>query len=665
MLIRGQSGRVGRKDNDEHRHGKRKRPRLHASHSLDGMPRPKFLIRSNRKLPTRPSNPPPAKRPRTTTARERLQQEFRRNTPTFVLDRHKTDQINDDLFRITEDIMTRKRELQQLQQEQQMSVSDFPDPAVVAPTPTPTSPTPVPEAKNDDTDGDHDGDGDNVENLLEVLYQQPNTSFADTLAAPIQIPADPIPRKMPNPWDPAEWLAVCQELDEMRGRTPPQDTSIRSSKRMQSVMQLVTRTAATDPRGPDPKDFENSIRSNSARNTTNVGSTGRGDAPPLDQVVCRVQNWVVTLDCVLDRYSVRRAVEQARKDLLWRRQLLRAAVVADADDPRSVFDTPTTHDYDRWWVESLQAKWALGTNALHGFESDLPKDGATSPRMFRENVPMWDRSVPRVHDLVRCIEALETNAKKFRRDRPKDDWCDGVDLRHQQHRPALNLHELAYRMLPYGARYDMYNFPALTISTANPKAACLLYSSLRAQAGSDVSARVVCTGAKTPEEVAWTIKKLEHALIKADSLPICIDRASFVTPNIVASALLPFYVDMEKLSRQCGVFCSYTPLVFPGATLRLPPLDEKTAILVFPTKIVITGAKAKRSLQQALRIGVQVTWRARHVDMNTQAARTMVEASERVLVELLQDVENMHKQPKQSPWATAIRQASAVHKKRT
>lgn len=70
---------------------------------------------------------------------------------------------------------------------------------------------------------------------------------------------------------------------------------------------------------------------------------------------------------------------------------------------------------------------------------------------------------------------------------------------------------------------------------------------------------------------------------------------------MVASALLPYYVDMDKLARQCRVYCTYTPEAFPGATLRLRQLG-KVAVLVYPTKLIIAGSKTKSVLARALRM---------------------------------------------------------------
>lgn len=414
------------------------------------------------------------------------------------------------------------------------------------------------------------------------------------------------------------WLQTCRDLDQLRGRVPETDPLLSSTSLAAEQIRV---TASTDPRGPDPAHFVP---------TSNTPP----ECPPTDRVVCRVQNWVVRLDCVVDRYSVKRAVAQARKDLETRHQLRKTEPYAYS--PK---------DYDRLYLAKLRDTY--GTHALQG--------DWTQPAHNRKAVPIWDRSVPRVHDLVRCLEAA-FQAHQEGKSRPRTDWCDNAEMNYP---PALDLHSLAFRMLPHGARYDIHNFAALKLSTVNPKAACLVYASSRAQAGSKASARVVCTGAKTPEEVAWTLKHLETNLIGAGAPPIRIDRDNFKVSNVVASALLPYYVDMDNLVRQCRLYCTYTPAVFPGATLRLPQLGKMT-ILVFTTKLIITGSRNKSMLLKALRLAIQITWRARYLHVETNIAQSMLRAPQRVLMELLDDAAYLARNPGLSPWALAIRHGSSV-----
>ena len=427
---------------------------------------------------------------------------------------------------------------------------------------------------------------------LPECSQRDTQSSGGLWVAPTQVPEGP-------------WVQSCQELDELRGRvvatTPEFDMGFSGG--------------GTDSRGPDPRDV-----------------IVDDESPPFHNVVCRIQNWVVCLECVLDRYSVRRSLAQARVDMLERRRL------------RRMVDIPleTAQDYDLVYLNALSDRCG-GDACLKDWQETIFE----SPRPL---VPIWDRSVPRATDLQDRIhnhqEAMTQGDMH---------WCDCPDL---VRRPALDLHSLVYALQPEGGRYDINNFAALIMSTSNPSAACLVYSSAKAQAGSTASSRVVCTGAKNPEEVAWSLHKLTSSILRAGSLPLRVERRGFRVSNVVASVLLPYYVDMDKLERQCRMYCTYTPEAFPGATLRLPGLG-RVAILVFPTKLIIAGSKTKGVLDRTLRRAVHVTWRARYTDLSSQGARAMLKGHEKVLIELLDDASYGDKA---SPWETAIATASGTRR---
>ena len=592
---------------------KRKRA---ASVRREDLGKPKFLLRSSRGSQLRAlqqrrevAENPPRKKPR------QRSMQFLEEIPSFVLEpKESTDTIGDDMSRISESI-SRRALLRQISSAEARKVVDVDRPKKGS------------SLMSDDRDTDSDDDVGDSPNVLEgektalsAFFEQlgdcdpvapqplpttttspPSTTTTTTTpAAPAA--EEPVSAKQQFP---PPWIQTCMDLDDLRGRTQsPDPASLLFAERL-------VKKATTDPRGPDPAD-----------------APPKDDQapPPVDQIVCRVQNWVVRMDMVVDRYSVRRALNQARVDLLQRRSLLDHMQRREA----------SPQDYDRCFVARLRQRCG-------GEGCVKTKDHEASSR---PGVPIWDRSVPRVSDLVRRIE------------KGTDRWCDGTD---DPLPPAMDLYDLAYKMQPDGARYDINNFAALKRSTVNPKAACLVYSSTRALAGTRASARVVCTGAKTPEEVAWTLCKLENAILRAGTLPLRIDRQEFKVSNIVASALLPYYVDMDKLARQCRLYCTYTPEAFPGATLRLPQLGHM-AVLVYTSKLIITGSKQGNMLVKALRMAIRVTWHARHIDMRSESAQSMLRTQERVLAELLEDARSRcgeidaqsEQQPPLSPWAAAI-----------
>ena len=413
--------------------------------------------------------------------------------------------------------------------------------------------------------------------------------------------------------DTQPWLLVCDDLDKLRKRVP----------------------------APESNPLWYTLGGESLGSWD--GESSSSTPPPMDSVVCRIQNWVVRLACVLDRFSARRAVRQVRIDMEERHRLRQWATAAGRWVPSPTPPLPSR--YDAWYTDRLAARTGGGASLVGWPPAGRGAGGENRPR-----VPVWSRSVPRVCDLVRRIESGPG---------VPGEWCDGSDL---VRRPALDLCSLVYSLLPRGGRYDPNNFAALKRPTLNPPATCLVYASARAMGGSDASSRVVCTGAKTPEEVAWTLNKLDGAIWDAKSLPLRVSRDSFRVSNVVASALLPYWVDMAKLERQCGNHCTYTPESFPGAILRLPDLGN-VAVLVYPAKLIIAGSRTKAVLARALDVAVRVSWRARFVRLDSDGARAMLEGHERVLTELLSDMTNAasgdgNASEAFSPWRAAMDSAS-------
>jgi len=104
----------------------------------------------------------------------------------------------------------------------------------------------------------------------------------------------------------------------------------------------------------------------------------------------------------------------------------------------------------------------------------------------------------------------------------------------------MHLRDLMYAMFPEGARFDMTYFAAMRLSSVRPKAGSLVYD----------SGKVVSTGGKSPEEVAWTLHKLGRNLRAAGSVPLRLDPTQSAVNNIVASVVLPFFVDLRKLCQR-------------------------------------------------------------------------------------------------------------------
>jgi len=128
-----------------------------------------------------------------------------------------------------------------------------------------------------------------------------------------------------------------------------------------------------------------------------------------------------------------------------------------------------------------------------------------------------------------------------------------------------------------GLEYNPDRFPGAVFRIKEPKLAMLIFS----------SGKVICTGAKSMEEIEIgvenLIKKLEEADIKIEKEPIV------EVQNIVASAKMDVNVNLDTLAMECEN-TEYEPEQFPGLVFQLD--EPKTVMLVFRSgKIIITGAK--------------------------------------------------------------------------
>lgn len=340
----------------------------------------------------------------------------------------------------------------------------------------------------------------------------------------------------------------------------------------------------------------------------NVGAHA-DEEPSMDGVVCQIQNWVVRLDCVIETLSVQKALRQATRDREERHGLRRWARAMGFDAA-----APCPDQYDVWYLKRLAQR-----NAVHDWTEVM----RLHPELRRQGVPVWSRNATHVADLAQRIANGGPGPRI------------GPEL---TRRPALNLHNLVYSVLPVGGRYDTNNFSALKCPNMSPRATCLIYSSPRAQRLTQASARAVCTGAKTPDEVSWSLHKLMRTMEEGGSLPLTVDWRTYKVSNVVASVILISYtVNLRELDRQCGMQCSYNPAMFPAAILRLRQDLGRVAVLVYSTKLVIAGSKSKKILERTLRTAIRVTWRARHKNLKGEGARAMLRPHERVFKELLAD----------------------------
>ncbi len=134
--------------------------------------------------------------------------------------------------------------------------------------------------------------------------------------------------------------------------------------------------------------------------------------------------------------------------------------------------------------------------------------------------------------------------------------------------------------------YNPEQFPGLVIRIKDPKTSALIFS----------SGKIVCTGARTIEDVHESIRKIMKSLEK---IHIKIKQEPEVKiQNIVAAGSIGMDLNLNVLAMKLDN-TEYEPEQFPGLVYKL--LDQKATFLLFSNgKIVCTGTKSEEEVQKAL-----------------------------------------------------------------
>jgi len=139
-----------------------------------------------------------------------------------------------------------------------------------------------------------------------------------------------------------------------------------------------------------------------------------------------------------------------------------------------------------------------------------------------------------------------------------------------------------------GAEYEPEQFPGLIYRLAEPKTATLLFR----------SGKVVCTGAKSVEDVERAIftvaEQIEKAGVKINKRP------KIEIQNIVASSDLEQEINLNAIAISLGLEkVEYEPEQFPGLVYRLE--NPKVVVLLFGSgKLVCTGARVPEDVERAV-----------------------------------------------------------------
>lgn len=150
----------------------------------------------------------------------------------------------------------------------------------------------------------------------------------------------------------------------------------------------------------------------------------------------------------------------------------------------------------------------------------------------------------------------------------------------------LNLPGIARKLKD--AEYEPAQFPGLVYRMTSPKAATLLFR----------SGKVVCTGAKSLEEVRLA---LDHLVKEIAATGVAVNRKPEITvQNIVASADLGSVINLNAIAISLSLEkVEYEPEQFPGLVYRVD--KPKVVVLLFGSgKMVCTGARRVEDVELAV-----------------------------------------------------------------
>ena len=134
--------------------------------------------------------------------------------------------------------------------------------------------------------------------------------------------------------------------------------------------------------------------------------------------------------------------------------------------------------------------------------------------------------------------------------------------------------------------YNPEQFPGPVIRIKDPKTSALIFS----------SGKVVCTGARTIEQVHASLKKIIKSLEKI-GIKIKIE-PKVTIQNIVASGSVGMDLNLNTLAMKLDN-TEYEPEQFPGLVYKIQ--EPKATFLLFSNgKIVCTGTKSEEQVHAAV-----------------------------------------------------------------
>lgn len=165
----------------------------------------------------------------------------------------------------------------------------------------------------------------------------------------------------------------------------------------------------------------------------------------------------------------------------------------------------------------------------------------------------------------------------------------------------FDLVDLVRKFAPYSAKCNLPRFAAVILRTYKPSASCSIFAPKKA----------VNTGARTDGVGQYVVMKTLLYLREKGYKRACPIGDTFTAENVVATFVLPFKIDLNKLCDCYPDIVSYNPETFPGVRVRAPQIAP-AAQLVFATGRVVTmGGRSPPDHVRALSSTFPMYWSVR------------------------------------------------------
>lgn len=146
--------------------------------------------------------------------------------------------------------------------------------------------------------------------------------------------------------------------------------------------------------------------------------------------------------------------------------------------------------------------------------------------------------------------------------------------------------------------YNPEQFPGLVFRIKEPKTSALIFN----------SGKIVCTGARTLEDVSRSIREIIKSLEKIN---ITIEKEpEFTIQNMVASGSIGMDLNLNTLAMKLQN-TEYEPEQFPGLVYKVniepdnKPSYSATFLLFSNGKIVCTGTKSEENVNESVDILIE------------------------------------------------------------